>query len=327
MVRGSTEKTIKHIPVLRDEAMVALALKPGGRYIDATFGGGGYSEAILKAFPPAQRPIVYAIDRDPKAIERGKKIAHLFPDRLHLLQGKFSSMVDLLRPYNVEHVDGIVFDLGMSSFQIEEAERGFSFKKDGPLDMRMGESEMTAADVVNGFPEEQLRFIFWTYGGEKNASRIARAIVRERQKKPFETTQELVSLIHSVQKTAYARIDPATRCFQALRIVVNDELGEIEQALEASELLLSPGGRLVVVAFHSLEDRLVKNFMNARSGRVARPSRYMPFVEAQESKPTFHLIQAKALKPSEQEKEKNVRARSAKLRIAERSGPDQERKV
>ena len=303
-----------HTPVLLREVVTALAPFDGGTYLDATFGNGGYSEAILTAAACS----VIAIDRDPDAIARGARLAETHGARLQLREGCFSQMRDLAGP--ATSFDGIAFDLGVCSTQLDQAERGFSFRLDGPLDMRMSKSGDSAADIVMRLDEKALAAILWDYGEERASRRIARAIVRARDEEPITTTGGLAAIIHGVMPAPrQGQPDSATRSFQALRIYVNRELGEIEDGLAAAEAMLKPGGILAVVSFHSLEDRIVKRFLGARSGARARPSRHLPDIEAPE--PTFELLARKPILPGAEETGANARARSAKLRVARRTGP------
>ena len=305
----------RHVPVLLPEMLAALAVRPGGVYLDATFGAGGYTRAILAA--GAGR--VLALDRDPAAIARGRRLAARQP-RLTMLAGRFGDMADLLGDAGVDGLDGIVLDLGLSSDQLEDPGRGFSFAADGPLDMRMSRQGISAAELVNQADETTLADILYRYGEERAARRIARAVVGRRQRAPLERTRELAQLVAGVvgrtSGRPAGRIDPATRTFQALRIHVNDELGELERALIAAEGLLVAGGRLVIVAFHSLEDRLVKQFLAARSGARPLPSRHLP--ELAESPPAarFRALYRHPLRPGPAELAANPRARSARLRAA-----------
>jgi 16S rRNA (cytosine1402-N4)-methyltransferase len=301
-----------HDPVLLEEVLVALAVRPGGVYLDATFGVGGYSKAILAA--GAGR--VLAIDRDPAAVERGRAIARDLPN-LTMIQGRFADAAALLGDHGVMRLDGAVFDLGVCSTQLEDAARGFSFTRDGPLDMRMSGEGLTAADVVNRTDEAGLATILYRYGEERASRRIARAIVERREQAPLRTTGELASLIGGVLGRRGDRIDPATRSFQALRIYVNDELVELERGLAALPDLLAPGGRLVVVSFHSLEDRLVKRFLAEHGDRQARPSRHLPDLPAAQPA-IFRRLHGGAIRPRPAEIAANPRARSARLRAAER---------
>ncbi|MFO1127981.1 MAG: 16S rRNA (cytosine(1402)-N(4))-methyltransferase RsmH [Rhodospirillales bacterium] len=308
---------VGHRPVMLAEVLAVLAPRPGGIYLDATFGGGGYAEALLAAAPCR----VVGIDRDPDALARARALIVRHPDTLTVVRGRFGDLDALLTARGVDAVDGVAFDLGVSSWQLDEAGRGFSFRFDGPLDMRMDPSAgITAADVVNRLPEARLADIIFAYGEERAARRIAAAIVRRRQEGPILTTAALAELVRRIVPASADGLDPATRTFQALRIHVNDELGELDRGLEAAEAVLREGGRLCVVAFHSLEDRRVKSFLRARSGRAARPSRHRPEASAGVAAPTFRLITARAARPTAAEVETNPRARSARLRAAERTG-------
>jgi len=303
-----------HIPVMLADVLEVLQPKDGGLYVDGTFGAGGYTRAILGSADCA----VLAIDRDPNAILRGRELQSKFAGRLTLVEGCFGDMARLVRELGHEAVDGVVLDLGVSSMQLDEAERGFSFQKDGPLDMRMSGQGVSAADVVNTFDESDLARIIAVYGEEKRARAVARAIVKARDAARFERTLALADTVARViGRRPQDRIHPATRTFQALRIYVNDELGELARGLSGAEELLREGGRLAAVTFHSLEDRVVKRFLTARSGRAARANRFMP--EADEATPSFREIEHKARKASEAEAGINPRARSAKLRAAERT--------
>jgi 16S rRNA (cytosine1402-N4)-methyltransferase len=310
---------MKHIPVMLDEMLDCLAPRAEGRYLDATFGGGGYAAAILSAAPC----MVWAIDRDPAAIARGAVIAAQFPGRLHLIEGRFGAMVSLLAERGVASLDGGVLDLGVSSFQIDDPARGFSFRADGPLDMRMGGDGPTAADLVNSLPQDALADVLFTFGEERASRRIARAIVAARQEAPIATTAQLAGIIRGVLPPDRSGIDPATRSFQALRIRVNQELAEIEAGLEQASSLLSPGGRLVVVSFHSLEDRIVKRFMIEAAGRAPAPSRHDPRGLMRRDAAGYRLLTARALRPRAQEIDANPRSRSARLRALQRL-PDNE---
>ncbi len=308
----------RHLPVMLDQVLASLEPRAGGVYLDATFGGGGYTRAILEQAACT----VWAIDRDPEAIARGHKLAGAVGQhRLHLVEGGFGDMVALLAARGVEQLDGVVLDLGVSSFQIDDAGRGFSFRHDGPLDMRMSRQGQSAADLVRTLGEAELADVIYRYGEERLSRRIARAIVAARATQPIETTLQLASIIRAVMPPdRTGRIDPATRSFQALRIHVNDELGEIQRGLEAAAFLLAPGGRLVVVSFHSLEDRIVKRFMIEAAGRLPSPSRHDPRgLETDRSVGArFRLLENKALRPGLFETSINSRARSAKLRAMER---------
>jgi 16S rRNA (cytosine1402-N4)-methyltransferase len=306
-----------HVPVLLDEVVATLAPRDGGVYLDGTFGGGGYARAILQHAACT----LWAIDRDPEAIERGATLVAEFPGRLHLLHGQFGDMVALLDQAGVSALDGVVLDLGVSSFQIDDPQRGFSFRFDGPLDMRMGKHGTSAADVVNTLPERELADVLYQLGEERASRRIAKAIVAARREAPVETTGRLASIIRSVMPRDKSGNDPATRSFQALRIKVNDELRQIEDALAQAVSLLAPGGKLVVVAFHSLEDRIVKRFMSEAAGRTGAPSRHDPGGLFLREAPRFRLLTSRAVRPGAAETDANPRSRSARLRALERLTP------
>ncbi|WP_026607087.1 16S rRNA (cytosine(1402)-N(4))-methyltransferase RsmH [Methylocapsa acidiphila] len=307
----------RHVPVLREDAMRALDPREDGLYLDATFGAGGYARAILSK----PRTRVLALDRDPNAIREGAELVRRAQGRLILAQERFSCLGQAAKRIGLADFDAIVFDIGVSSMQLDNAERGFSFRAEGPLDMRMACSGPSAADLVNAADEETLANIFYYFGEERASRRIARAIVVDRAKAPFLTTAALASMIARVAPAKPGDVHPATRAFQALRIAVNDELGELVHALVAAEALLKPGGRLVVVTFHSLEDRIVKQFFAARSGRGQTASRRLPG-EAAPPEPTFFLPGKQPIAPSEAEIDANPRARSAKLRYGVRTRAD-----
>jgi 16S rRNA (cytosine1402-N4)-methyltransferase len=309
-----------HIPVLLTEVIEAVVLDPAvdatraDVIVDATFGAGGYTRALL------DRGVeVLAFDRDPSAARFAKDLGETFPDRFRLINRPFSELEAGLREAGQDGCDGVVFDLGVSSMQLDEADRGFSFMRDGPLDMRMSQSGETAADLVNTAPEAELIRLFRLYGEEPKARRIAGALVRRRSDKPFTRTLDLADTIEqAVGGRRGAPTHPATRVFQALRIAVNDELDELETALEAAERALRPGGRLATVTFHSLEDRIVKAFLTERAGRLPSGSRHLPPV-ARGPEPSFALAFNGALGPQQVEIDANPRARSAKLRAAIRT--------
>jgi 16S rRNA (cytosine1402-N4)-methyltransferase len=300
-----------HVPVLLDEVIGVLAARDGAYYIDGTFGGGGYARALLERAECR----VLGIDRDPDAIRRGAALAERFAGRLVLAQGRFSAMQEILAQHNETGSDGVVLDLGASSFQIDEAVRGFSFRNDGPLDMRMERAGRSAADFVNTASETELAEVIAEYGEERHARRVARAIIAAR---PLTRTGELADVVERAlgASAARQRIHPATRTFQALRLYVNDELGELERGLAAAERVLRPRGRLAVVSFHSLEDRMVKRFLAARCGRLPSASRHAPQSRAA-SASTFRLLSVRT--PGEAEIARNPRSRSARLRAAERT--------
>lgn len=302
-----------HEPVLLAETMDALAPHDDGIYVDGTFGRGGYSAALLDR----ARCRVFAIDRDPAAIASGAALAQRAEGRLTLIEGRYSEMEKLLGAAGIAAVAGIALDLGPSSPQLDDAARGFSFRADGPLDMRMARHGTTAAELVNTLPEAALADIIFLYGEERFSRRIARAVLAAREAAPIERTGELAAIVRKVVPAQPGGIDPATRTFQALRIAVNDELGELERGLGAAERLLAPGGRLAIISFHSLEDRRVKNFLRQRSTAAPRGSRHLP--SAGETAASFHLLTRKPIRPGEAEIARNPRARSARLRAAERT--------
>jgi len=299
---------MSHLPVMLAEVLEALAPRDGAHYVDGTFGGGGYTRAILEAADCS----VLGIDRDPDAIARGQALVQQFGGRLTLVQGEFSSMDQFAEDSDAKGIDGVVLDLGVSSFQFDQPARGFSFREDGPLDMRMSLSGESAADFVNTTDERTLSLTISRYGEEKNARRIARAIIAAR---PVTGTAQLAAIVSEAQGPAALRhaIHPATRTFQALRIHVNDELGELERGLDAALKILRPEGRLVVVSFHSLEDRIVKRFLSERSTSAPRASRHMPAGTTAQSA-SFQLLTTRPRTPSAEELSTNPRARSAKLR-------------
>ena len=295
-----------HIPVLLDEVMAALALTPLDIYVDGTFGAGGYTRAALEE-GVAQ---AWGLDRDPIALAS----TTVTDPRLTLIEARFSGMDRELAARGVDAVDAIALDIGVSSMQLDQPERGFSFMNDGPLDMRMGHDGPTAADFLNDADEAEIADVLFQLGDEPKARRIARAIVHDR---PFTRTSQLAALVRSVCGASKTGKDPATRTFQALRIHINDELGELDAGLRAAERLLRPGGRLAVVSFHSLEDRRVKSFLRARSGSEPSGSRHLPQANAGPA-PTF-AAPAKPVRPSDAEVHRNPRARSATLRAAIRT--------
>lgn len=299
----------RHVPVLRDEVMQALDPREGGLYLDATFGAGGYARALLAKAGSR----VLALDRDPDAIAAGADLARQAQGRLILVQERFSKLAEAAARSGLGDFDAVVLDIGVSSMQIDDARRGFSFRGDGPLDMRMGSAGPSAADLVNTAEEATLADILYYFGEERASRRIARAIVADRAKAPFTSTAALAGMIARVAPGKPGEMHPATRTFQALRIATNDELGELVHALIAAEAILKPGGRLAVVTFHSLEDRIVKQFFAARSGRGEAPSRRLPG-EPAPPPPTFALPGRQPVLPSPAEFGANPRARSAKLR-------------
>ncbi len=301
---------MSHAPVLLRAALEALQPRAGGVYVDGTFGGGGYTRAILDSCDCK----VIAFDRDPEAIARGQVLVQEFAPRLTLIEARFGDLAD-----HVKEADGIVLDVGVSSYQIDAAERGFSFQRDGPLDMRMERAGPSAADAVNKLSETALADVLYYYGEEDQSRRIARVIVEARAAAPIAHTGELAALVErAVGGRKGARLHPATKTFQALRILVNDELDELARALAGAEQALKPGGRLVVVSFHSLEDRLVKTFLYERAGLRGGGSRHFPEAPAARA-PSFHMMERRPHAPDAEEIETNPRARSAALRWAART--------
>ena len=297
-----------HIPVLLRPILDHCA-PISGAWLDGTFGAGGYTRALLDAGADQ----VYGVDRDPMVFEMAQSWAADYGERLHLVEGVFSKLDEY-----ASDLDGVVLDLGVSSMQLDQADRGFSFIKDGPLDMRMSQSGPSAADIVNTTDETELANILFLYGEERASRRIARAIVKRREATSFDTTLDLADLIeHVLPRTKPGQSHAATRSFQALRIAVNDEYGELYRGLMAAERALKPGGQLAVVTFHSVEDRMVKRFLQMRSGSNARANRYAPDIE--QAPAQFELRSKKAIAPTEDELAQNPRARSAKLRIARRT--------
>lgn len=317
-----SDATRPHIPVMLNEVLATVKPADGEVYVDATFGAGGYTTAILEAADCT----VLAIDRDRTALACGAALKEKYGARLHLLHGPFGEAKALVRAAGYEQVDGIVADLGVSSMQIDQAQRGFSFRFDGPLDMRMDQDsgEETAADVVNSYDEKELANIIYHYGEERKSRHIAKAIIKARAESPIETTAQLADIVRGVvPRSPKDQSDPATRTFQALRIHVNHELEQVEQLLAASLPLLNEGGRLVVVSFHSLEDTLVKRFTQAHCGRVPSQSRHMPVADpslsSQAAPAHFTLPSRKAIFPTDDESRDNPRSRSARLRVAIRT--------
>lgn len=310
-----------HVSVMLNEVLANLKPADGEVYADGTFGAGGYARAILDS----ARCTVIGIDRDKSALWLGEDLKKLYNDRLLLKHGRFSEVAALAAEAGYPQLDGFVLDLGVSSMQLDRAERGFSFRFDGALDMRMNQEsdELSAADIVNAWDEEDIAHIIWKYGEERHSRRIAHRIVAARAEKKITRTGELADIVRAALPRSHSdKIDPATRTFQALRIVVNAEMEELENALAASLAVLKPGGRLVVVSFHSLEDRIVKNFMQEQAGMTARSSRHMPDipVRGESSGAAFTLPSRKAILPTDQEISVNPRARSAKLRVAVKAG-------
>lgn len=306
--------TSPHAPVLLAEVMEALAPRAGDVIIDATFGAGGYTRAIL-----ATGATVIALDRDPTVQPHAEAVANDYPGKFRLVRTPFSGLAEAFADSGEARLDGVVFDIGVSSMQLDQAERGFSFMRDGPLDMRMSDEGETAADIVNGWDHGPLAHIFKLYGDERQSGRVATAILRRRAERPFERTLDLAEVVEkALGGRRGAPIHPATRVFQALRIAVNDELGQLRQGLEAAEAALSPGGRLAVVTFHSLEDRIVKAFLTERTGNAPGGSRHAP-VAVETRKPSFILSFKGTREAGDAERADNPRARSAKLRAAVRT--------
>jgi len=314
----------RHFPVMRDEVIGMAAPKDGEIFIDGTFGAGGYSRALLESADCR----VYAIDRDPNVQETANQLAEEYAGRFYLLPGCFSQMDILMEDRGIQAVDGVLLDIGVSSMQFDDAQRGFSFQNDGPLSMRMSDQGVSAEDVVNNTGEDDLADIIYQYGEERKSRRIARAIIEARAIIPITRTAQLAGIIEkAVGYKRYIKgkrqIHPATKTFQALRIYVNDELGELTKGLAAAERILSPGARLCVVSFHSLEDRIVKQFFKKRSGDISQGSRHLPqalgMTDRGNPLPTFSMIARGAVKPTKEETGQNIRSRSARLRGASRT--------
>jgi len=303
-----------HLPVMVEAVIEVLAPRDGALYIDATFGAGGYSCALLEA----ANCRVVAIDRDPDAVRRGDELAAAYGGRFAMREGNFGDMERLVAAVASHPIAGVAFDLGVSSIQLDSPERGFSFRHDGPLDMRMGSAGQNAGDLVNALSETELAGLIHEFGEERHARRIARAIVATRQQNPVRRTVDLADIVRAAIPRPEPGLDPATRTFQALRIAVNDELGELDRGLEAAERLLKPDGRLAVVSFHSLEDRRAKKFLRQRSETAPQPSRHEPPPQSAPA-PSFRLLRQRAIKPTADEIARNPRARSARLRAAERT--------
>lgn len=301
---------MKHYPVMLPEVLSALKAQSGEVYIDGTFGNGGYSEAFLKA---AQCRVI-GLDRDPNVMPRAQMLSEIYEGRFRLIQTPFSKMDEL----GLELVDAVVLDIGVSSMQLDQGERGFSFMRDGPLDMRMSQSGPSAADAVKHLDQRQLESLFRIYGEEARARHAANMIVEAREVGDITRTSELADLLEKALGRR-GKTHPATKVFQALRIFINDELGELYRALQAAERQLAEGGRLIVVTFHSLEDRIVKTFLRERAGEVEGGSRYAPVVERGGPQASFDLPKRSVTKPSKTEISENPRSRSAKMRVAIRT--------
>lgn len=313
-VRGGT---LRHVPVLLPDVLAGLAPQSNQRFIDGTFGAGGYTAAILRATRGVR---VLAIDRDPSAISAGQALAREHDGRLTLAEGRFGDLERIAGEAGFVPADGVVLDIGVSSMQLDDPARGFSFQSDGPLDMRMGADGPTAAEIVNTESESILADIFFHLGEERRARAVARAIAKRRTETPFTRTSELAQLAEKVLgRPKIAGRHAATRIFQALRIYVNDELGELARGLAAAERVLKPGGRLAVLTFHSLEDGIVKAFLRTRSDRQAQSSRHLPPGARPERAPSFRIANQRPITASDDEVAANPRARSAKLRLALRT--------
>ena len=316
MTDANSSRRFGHVPVLLAQVKASLALQDNKLFIDGTFGRGGYSQALLKG----ARCQVMALDRDPAVRGRAQELKSLYGDRFTFFSGCFGDLDQILIEQGVHHVDGgVVLDLGVSSPQIDDAARGFSFRSDGPLDMRMGLTGEDAADFINKATERELSDVIYNYGQERRARAVAREIVRERRACAITRTSQLADIARKVVKKSIDGLDPATRTFQAIRIHINNELDELRRGLAAAERALVVGGRLVVVSFHSLEDRLVKAFLSERSGRGSRSNRHLPALDRRVS-PSFSLINNRVIKPTLEEREQNPRSSSARLRAAVRTG-------
>jgi len=317
MPTGADGGPARHIPVLLSEVLEALSPKDGGLYLDGTFGAGGYTQAILEAADC----YVIAIDRDADAIAAGESLESRYRGRLTLIEADFAELDEIAAARGIECFDGIVLDIGVSSMQLDTPGRGFSFTHDGPLDMRMARDGATAADVINSLKESDLARVIAFFGEERRAKAIARAIAKAREERPLTRTSELADLVVGVLgRRPDQAIHPATKTFQALRIYVNGELDALAGGLVAAERQLREGGRLVVVTFHSLEDRIVKRFFVERAAAPRQPSRHRPAKPEQALDPSFRLLTRRPLRPSPQEIAENARARSAQLRAGERTG-------
>ncbi|MEO8456439.1 MAG: 16S rRNA (cytosine(1402)-N(4))-methyltransferase RsmH [Chloroflexota bacterium] len=313
---SSPRDTLFHTSVLLDEAIEYLAVQPGGRYIDCTLGAGGHALAIMRETEPGG--LLLGIDADPHAIDFARGSLEEYPDSVKLVNGNFRDLRSIARTNNFTPVHGVLFDLGISSMQLAEAGRGFSFQTESPLDMRFSESQtLTAADIVNDYEEEDLANLIWEFGEERHSRRIARAILRAR---PLSTTTDLAAVVQKAAPGGRSRIHPATRTFQALRIAVNDELGSLTSALEQARDILGDGGRLVVISFHSLEDRIVKQFFTREAKDCICPPEQPTCTCGH--KASLRILTKRPIAPGADELKRNPRSRSAKLRAAERlAGP------
>jgi len=309
---------ISHTPVMLDEMLDWLSPRDNGVYIDGTFGAGGYSRAILRAADCR----VFAIDRDPTTRQFAERLEHDFPDRFIWLLGNFCDMCSLVAMHGIHEADGIALDLGVSSMQLDTAERGFSFRHDGPLDMRMSREGTSAADIVNSATEAELADIFYYYGEEKAARKIAHAIAAARADAPITRTHKLAEIVRAATGGRSHKTDPATKSFQGLRIHVNHEFESIESGLKEAESLLAPGGRLVIVTFHSLEDRIVKRFTHSRCGKLGEHSRHLPNRQLNTDVPRFFLPKPEKRIATPEEVAGNARSRSATMRMMTRAPAD-----
>lgn len=305
---------LTHIPVMADEFLQAVCPRDGETVVDGTAGRGGHTRLFLEA----ANCTVIAIDRDPQAIDACRRVLAPYGDRVRLVPGRFGDLDRHVRDLGIDQVDAVGLDLGTSSPQLDDPERGFSFRFDGPLDMRMGDSGQTAADWINSATQAELSEVIREFGEERHYRRVAKSIVEARKQNPFETTAQLARIVRSAVGRSADGLDPATRTFQAIRIKINDETGEISRGLAAAERILRPGGRLAVISFHSLEDRLVKQFLHRRS-TASSPSRHAPVPTNAQAQLTFTLPRRRSLTPSKDETRRNPRARSARLRAAVRT--------
>jgi 16S rRNA (cytosine1402-N4)-methyltransferase len=303
-----------HIPVMLEEVLKYLAPKSGETYVDCTFGRGGYTKAILNSGETK----VFSIDCDPSAREFAEVFKKDLRDasRFQFIEGNFGDIENLLKKKNIKKVDGIVLDLGISSVQVDQSERGFSFSKPAKLDMRMSQSGYSAYEFINESDEKTIADIIYKYGEENKAYKIASKIVKAREEGPIESTVQLADIVRSVFYKKYSKIDYATKTFQAIRIFINNELDNLENVLHASEKLLNENGRLIVVSFHSLEDSIVKHFLKVRCQKLESGSRYVPDTMVSQFIPKFSYLSKKAIKPSNKEIKENIRSRSARMRAA-----------
>ena len=312
--RDEVEEKLDHIPVMLEDVLKYLSPKDGEVYIDATFGAGGYTKAILGA----ANCKVISIDRDPDVLVFADEVKQKYGDRFHFLQGNFDRIPFMLKELGIDKVDGVIFDFGVSSMQLDRGERGFSFMQDAPLDMRMSKSGESAIDFLNSRSEEDIADVIYRYGEEYDSRKIARKIIAERKLGPIETTGQLSSIVKKAIGFRKSQIDLSTKTFQALRIYVNDELGSIERMLEDIDLALKKGGRFITVSFHSLEDSIIKNYLKQSSLKRVSKSKYSKKVDEVQEGIKYELLTRKAIKPAVQEVLYNTRARSAKLRAAAR---------